>query len=218
MKKISKKELDQVAKIIRLVETESNNKQRMRFLNRLKALNKKYDTNELREEILNLIELVNLKEPMSLDLRSLQSLLNTSLDVNFIANKVMGLYLPPDQQLVPEPIPIRIIDRSYSNESKARVLKVEFSGFEESERNRWHNLGFQEAVSLPYEHRKIKGISVLIVKPLLRSNSEAGEYGFCPPVIGITPDPSQLWRLVRDSIEMKKSARPRNSFGRGFDR
>lgn len=217
MKKISKKELDQVANIIRLVETERNNKQLMRFLNRLKALNKKYDTNELRKEILNLIELVNLKEPMSPDLRSLRSLLNTSLDVNFIANKVMGLYLPSDRQLVPEPIPIRIIDTSYTNENKQIVLKVEFPGFEESERIHWQDLGFYEAVSLPYEHRKIKGISVLIVKPLLRSNSEAGEHGFCPPVIGITPTPPQLWRLVRDSIEMKKSTRSRNPFGREFN-
>lgn len=220
MKKISKKELGQLAEIIRLVEIEKNNKQLRRFLNRLKALNKKYDTNELRKEVGNLIELVNMKEPMSLDLRSLQSLLKTNLDVNFIANKVMGLYLPSDRQLVPEPIPIRIIDTAYTNENKKRVLKVEFPGFEEEEITHWQNLGFYEAISLPYEHREIKGISVLIVKPLLRSNSEAGEHGFCPPVIGLdsTPNPPQLWRLIRDSIRMKKSARSRNPFGRRFDR
>ena len=204
MKKITKKELSQLADIIRLVEIEQNNKQLQRFLNRLKALNKKYDTNELRKEVYNLIELVNMKEPMSLDLRSLQSLLNTNLDVNFIGNKVMGLYLPPDQQLIPQPIPIRIIDRSYSNDSKSRVLKVEFPGFEEEERIYWQNLGFYEAIALPYEHREIKGISVLLVKPLLRSNSAAGEHGFSPAVIAITPTQSQLWRLVEDSIEMNE--------------
>jgi hypothetical protein len=217
MKKISKKELSQLADIIRLVEIEKSNKQLQRFLNRLKALNKKYDTNELRKEVDNLIELVNMKEPISLELRSLRSLLVTNLDVNFIANKVMGLYLPPEQQLVPEPIPIRIIDRSYSNDSKARVLKVEFPGFEEEEIAHWQNLGFYEAIPLPYEHRKIKGISVLVVKPLLRSNSAAKEYGFSPSIITITPETPQLWSLVRDSIEMKESVRTRHRFGRGFD-
>lgn len=217
MKKITKKELSQLADIIRLVEIERNNKQLRRFLNRLKALNKKYDTNELRKEVYNLIELVNMKDPMSPDLRSLQSLLNTNLDVNFIANKAMGLYLPADQQLVPEPIPIRIIDRSYSNDSKLRVLKVEFPGFEEEERIYWQNLGFYEAIALPYEHREIKGISVLLVKPLLRSNSAAGEYGFSPAVMTITPKTSQLWRLIEDSIEMKESMLSRHFFGQGIN-
>lgn len=204
MKKISKKELGQLADIIRLVETEKNNKQLRRFLNRLKALNKKYDTEELRKEVINLIELVNMNEPMSLDLRSLRSLLNTNLDVNIIGNKVMGLYLPPDQQLVPEPIPIRIIDRSFSNDSKSRVLKVEFPGFEEEEITHWQNLGFYEAVSLPYEHREIKGISVLVVKAFLPSNFAAKEHGFCPAVMVITPSNIQFWCLVEDSIEMKR--------------
>jgi hypothetical protein len=203
MKKITKKELSQLADIIRLVEIEKNNKQLQRFLNRLKALNKKYDTNELRKEVNNLIELVNMKEPISLELRSLKSLLNTNLDVNFIANKVMGLYLPPDKQIVPEPIPIHIIDRSNSNEEKVRkrVLLVEFPGFEEEERIYWQNLGFYEAVALPYEHRKIKGISVLVVKSsLFGSNSAAREHGFSPAVMTITPKTSQLWRLVEDSL------------------
>jgi hypothetical protein len=219
MKKISTKELSQLADIIRLVEIEKSNKQLQRFLNRLKALNKKYDTNELRKEVNNLIELVNMKEPMSLDLRFLQSLLKTNLDVDFLGNKVVGFYLPPDQQLIPEPIPIRIIDRSNSNEEKARmrVLLVEFPGFKEEEIAYWQNLGFYEAIPLPYEHRKIKGISVLVVKPLLRSNSAAKECGFSPSIITITPETPQLWSLVRDSIEMKESMRTRHRFGRGFD-
>ena len=206
MKKISKKELGQLAEIIRLVEIEKNNKQLQRFLNRLKALNKKYDTNELRKEVDNLIELVNMKDPMSLDLRFLQSLLKTNLDVDFLGNKVVGFYLPPDQQLIPEPVPIRIIDRSNSNEErvKMRVLLVEFPGFEEEERIHWQNLGFYEAVALPYEHREIKGISVLLVKPSSRLNSAAREHGFSPAVIAITPTISQLWRLVEDSIEMNE--------------
>lgn len=219
MKKISKKELGQLAEIIRLVEIEKNNKQLQRFLNRLKALNKKYDTNELRKEVDNLIELVNMKDPMSLDLRFLQSLLKTNLDVDFLGNKVVGLYLPPDQQLIPEPVPIRIIDRSNSNEEKVRkrVLLVEFPGFKEEQITYWQNLGFYEAVSLPYEHRIIKGISVLVVKPFLPSNSAAKEYGFSPSIITITPEPPQLWSLIRDSIEMKESVRTRHRFGRGFN-
>jgi hypothetical protein len=214
MKKISKKELSQLADIIRQVEIEKTTKQLRRFLNRLKALNQKYDTNELRKEVNNLIELVNMKEPMSLDLRFLQSLLKTNLDVDFLGNKVVGFYLPPDRQLIPEPIPIRIIDRSNSNEEKARmrVLLVEFPGFEREEITHWQNLGFYQAIPLPYQYRKIKDVSVFVVKPLSRSNSAAQEHGFSPAVMIITPTNSQLWSLVQDSIDMKESVHTRYLF------
>jgi hypothetical protein len=151
---------------------------------------------------------------MSLDLRFLQSLLKTNLDVDFLAGKAVGFYLPPDQQLIPEPIPIRIIDHSNSNEEKVRmrVLKVEFPGFEQEEIAHWRNLGFDQAIPLPYQYRKIKDVSVFVVKPSSRLNSAAQEHGFSPAVMIITPTNSQLWSLVQDSIEMKESAHTRYLF------
>jgi hypothetical protein len=61
-------------------------------------------------------------------------------------------------------------------------------------------------------HRKIKDVSVFVVKPLSRSNSAAQEHGFSPAVMIITPTNSQLWSLVQDSIEMKESAHTRYLF------
>ena len=49
MKEIKEKELNQLADIIYLFHLEKNQKQLGRFVNRLKALNKKYSTNELRD-------------------------------------------------------------------------------------------------------------------------------------------------------------------------
>lgn len=205
MKEITEKELNQLADIIHLFQAKKSNKQLQRFLNRLKALNKKYDTNELRKEVNNLIELLNIEESKSSALQSLESLLNINFDVSIIGNKVMGLYLPADRQIVPHPIPIHIINYSNFYDSKPRILKVDFSGVEPEEIMHWQNLGFDEAVALPYEHREIKGINVLVVKPLLRSNSAAREHGFSPAVMIITPKTSQLWRLVEDSIKLEKS-------------
>lgn len=204
MKKISKKELGQLADIIHLFQREKSNKQLQRFLNRLQALNKKYDTNELRKEVSNLIDLLNLEEPKSPALQSLESLLSINLDVSIIGKKVMGLYLPPDKQIVPQPIPIHIINYSNFYESQPRILKVEFPGFEQEEIIHWQNLGFAQAIALPYEHRKVEGINVLVVKPLLRSNSAAQEYGFSPAISITVPEASEVWRLVRESIEKEK--------------
>ena len=203
MKEISDRELNRLTDIIQLFQLEQNSKQLTRFLNRLKALNKKYDTNQLRRKVTILIDLLIIKSPNSAALKSLRTLLNVNFDVSMIGRKVVGLYASPDQQLVPLPVPIHIINGSIK--SRHRVLKVEFPGFEEEEITHWQNLGFYEAISLPYEHREIAGISVLIVKELFRSHSEAREYGFSPAVLVIVPRTIDTWRLVEQSIKKEKS-------------
>ncbi|MEM8723293.1 MAG: hypothetical protein AAGE84_29070 [Cyanobacteria bacterium P01_G01_bin.39] len=111
-------------------------------------------------------------------------------------------------------IPVRIIPGSIgsTNLDTNTIAKVEFPGFEPEEITYWQNEGFYQAIALPYEHREIKGVSVLVVKPLLRSNSAAQEQGFSPAVMIITPKTSQIWRLVEDSIEMKESMLSRYYF------
>ncbi len=199
MKEISDKELNQLTDIIYLFHLEKNQKQLTRFLNRLKALNKKYDTNGLRRNVTILVDLLNIEAPDSEELQFLKTILTANCDVVRIGNKVMGFYAPPDKQIVPLPIPLHVISLS-----PYRILKVQFPGFKKEEIIHWQNLGFYEAVALPYEHRKIFGISVLVVKQLLSSNSEAKKHGFSPAVLIITPKTSYLWRLVENSIGEEK--------------
>ncbi len=199
MKEITDKELNQLIDIIYLFHLEKNQKQLTRFLKRLKALNKKYHTNELRTKVAILVDLLNIEFPDSEQLQFLRTILTANCDVILIGNKVMGFYAPPDQQIVPLPIPIHVI-----NLSTHRILKVEFPGFDQEEIKHWQNLGFDEAVTLPYEHREIKGISVLVVKKLFNSNFSAQEHGFSPAVLIITPKTFYVWREIENSIENKK--------------
>ena len=199
MKEISDKELNQLTDIIYLFHLEKNRKQLTRFLNRLKALNKKYHTNGLRRKVAILVDLLNIEYPDSEELQFLRGILNANCDVVRSGNKVMGFSAPPDEQIVALPIPIRLI-----NLSTHRILKVEFPGFEKEEIIHWQNRGFDEAVALPYEHREIEGISVLVVKQLLNSNSSAQEHGFSPAVLIITPKTSDVWREVKNSLEKEK--------------
>ena len=203
MKEISDQEINKLTDIINAFQLEQNSKQLTRFLNRLKALNNKYDTNQLRRKVTILIDLLIVKSPSSAALKSLKTLLNAKFDVSIIGRKVLGLYAPPDQQLVPLPVPIRIINASIK--SKDRVLKVEFPAFEEEKTRYWQKMGFYEAIALPYQYKKISGISVLVVKQLLPSQHEAAEYGFSPPVIVVVPRSFDVWRLVEQSINREKS-------------
>lgn len=106
-------------------------------------------------------------------------------------------------------IPVRVISGSIdsTNLDTDTIAKVEFPGFEPEEVTYWQNRGFYQAIALPYEHREIEGINVLVVKPLLRSNSAAQKYGFSPAVMIITPKTSEIWRSVRDSIQKDKIKR-----------
>ena len=102
-------------------------------------------------------------------------------------------------------IPIRIIPGSVdsTNLDTNTIALVEFPGFEPEEVAYWQNRGFYQAIALPYEHKEIEGINVLVVKLLLRSNSAAQEHGFSPAVMVITPKTSEIWRSVRKSIQTK---------------
>ena len=201
MKEISDKELNKLTDIIYLFHLEKNQKQLTRCLNRLKALNNKYDTNGLRRKVSILVDLLNIEYPDSEELQFLRNILTANCDVICRRNKVMGFYAPPAQQIVALPIPIHVIKPFNST---YRILKVQFPGFKKEEIIHWQNLGFYEAVALPYEHREIFGISVLVVKQLLSSNSEAKEHGFCPPILIITPKTFYLWQLVENSIKKEK--------------
>ena len=203
MKEISDQEIKKLTDIINAFQLEQNSKQLTRFLNRLKALNNKYDTNQLRRKVTILIDLLIVKSPSSAALKSLKTLLNVKFDVSIIGRKVLGLYAPPAQQLVPLPVPIRIINASIK--SRHRVLKVEFPAFEEEKTRYWQKMGFYEAISLPYEHREIAGISVLVVRELLPSQHEAAEYGFSPSVIVVVPRAFDVLRLIEQSIYKEKS-------------
>lgn len=99
-------------------------------------------------------------------------------------------------------IPVRLIYASIN--STNTIMLVEFPGFEPEEVTYWQNLGFYQAIALPYEHRKIEGVNVLVVKPLLRSNCAAQEYGFSPAILVTIPKAAEVWRLVRDSIGKEK--------------
>lgn len=199
MKEIKEKELNQLADIIYLFHLEKNQKQLGRFINRLKALNKKYSTNELRDIVSTLVNLLTVKYPDSEELEFLRIILNPNCDLIYVGRKVMGFYLPADRQIIPLPIPIHIIDAS-----NYRILRVEFPGFDQEEIRYWRNLGFHWAIPLPYKYREIEGISVLVVEKILNSNSEALEHGFCPPVLIITPIAFDVWSEVEHSIGKEK--------------
>ena len=199
MKEISDKELNKLTDIIYLFHLEKNQKQLTRCLNRLKALNNKYDTNGLRRKVALLVDLLNIEYPDSEELQFIRTILTANCDVVRSGNKVMGFYAPPERQIVPLPIPLDVISLS-----PYRILKVQLTGFEKEEIIHWQNLGFYEAVALPYEYREIEGIRVLVVKQLSSSNSEAREHGFCPAVLIITPKTSYLWQLVENSIKKEK--------------
>ena len=201
MKEITDKELNKLADIIYLFHLEKNQKQLTRFLNRLKALNKKYDTNGLRIKLTILVDLLNIEYPDSEQLQFLRTIVTANCDVICWRNKVMGFYAPPEEQIVALPIPLHVIRFSpYTY----RLLIVQFPGFEKEEIIHWQNLGFYEAVTLPYEYREIEGIGVLLVKQKRHSNSEAFEHGFSPPVLVITPKTCYLWQLVENSIKKEK--------------
>lgn len=199
MKEINERELNKLADIINLFHVEKNKKQLERLINRLKALNKKYSTNELRDIVSTLVDLLTVEYPDSEELEFLRIILNPNCDVICIGHKVMGFYLPADQQIVPLPIPIHVIDAS-----KYRILKVEFSRFNEEEIRYWRNLGFDWAIPLPYKYREIEGISVLLVEKISKLNSEALEYGFSPPVLIITPMAFDVWCEIEHSIGKEK--------------
>ena len=65
MKEISDKELNKLTELIYLFHQEKNQKQLTRCLNRLKALNNKYDTNGLRTKVAILVDLLNIEYPNS---------------------------------------------------------------------------------------------------------------------------------------------------------
>jgi hypothetical protein len=110
--------------------------------------------------------------------------------------------MPRSRKVDELPIPVRLIYASTN--STNTITLVEFPGFEPEEVTYWQNLGFYQAIALPYEHRKIAGVNVLVVKPSLRSNSTAQEYGFSPAISVTIPKASEVWRLVRDSIGKEK--------------
>ena len=202
MKEISNKEIDKLTDIIHRFQQEQNSKQLKRFLDRLTALNNKYDTNYLRNKITNLIDELLLESPNSEELAFLKTLLDVNFDVNFVAGKVVGFYAPPDKQLVPLPIPIGM--NPYSK-PQDRVLKVEFPAFEEEKTRYWQKMGFYEAISLPYQYKEIAGIGVLVVRELLPSQHEAAEHGFSPPVMVVVPRAFDVLRLIEQSIYKEKS-------------
>lgn len=201
MKEISNKEIDKLTDIIHRFQREQNSKQLKRFLDRLSTLNNKYDTNYLRNKITTLIEELILESPNSEELAFLKTLLDVNFDVNFVVGKVVGFYAPPDEQLVPLPIPIR----PFNPHDKSRILRVEFPAFEEEKTRYWQKMGFDEAISLPYQYQEIAGIGVLVVRELLPSQHEAAECGFSPPVMVVVPRAFDVLRLIEQSIYKEKS-------------
>lgn len=199
MKEISEKELNKLVEIIYLFHVEKNQKQFRRFINRLKALNKKYKTEQLREKVAILIDLLILEYLESLELKFLKTLLTSNCDVTRVREEVIGFYLPPDQQIVPLPVPIHIVFVS----DDQKILIVQFAGLEKEKKICWQNLGFEEAIPLPYQYKKIEDVNALVVKRYVCS--QAKEYGFSPPVTIIIPRTVDVWREVEDSIKKVKT-------------
>lgn len=157
MNEINEKKLNKLIEIIYQFQEEKNQKQFLRFINHLKTINKKCDTNELRERLVIILDLISMEFLDSPELNLLKLLLTPNCDV-FITvwNKAMGFYLPPDRQITPLPIPINVI---YLQDTDIRILEVQFVriSYKKEVRMYWRSMGFYESMSLRYryENRRI---------------------------------------------------------------